>query len=323
MKRLTVLFLPQPGVDPVWQAEIEAAVGARHDLRIYDRTAPLEPQFRGVQVVIDTGGSVGTRAMYDTATGTKLWQILGTGLDHVDVAYLRTKGFAVANCPGQFSHVGLAECAMMFILMLARRYREAAANFDARVRYKPMGGELEGRVLGIVGLGASGRELARRARGFGMRLQAIDVRPIEPEVLAELAPEFVGTPADLDRVVRESDVLSLHLHLNPETRHTIDARRLSLMKPTAFLVNVARGALVDEAALYDALLAGRIGGAGLDVFAAEPPEPGLPVYRLPNVVVTPHIAGATDGTARRRAAAAAENVDRVAAGLEPLYRVDQ
>ncbi len=212
---------------------------------------------------------------------------------------------------------------MMFILMLARRYREAAANFDARVRYKPMGGELEGRVLGIVGLGASGRELARRARGFGMRLQAIDVRPIEPEVLAELKPEFVGTPADLDRVVRESDVLSLHLHLNPETRHTIDARRLSLMKPTAFLVNVARGALVDEAALYEALLAGRIGGAGLDVFAAEPPDPGLPVYRLPNVVVTPHIAGATDGTARRRAAAAAGNVDRIAEGLEPLYRVDR
>ena len=323
MKRLGVLYLPQPGVDPLWQKEVEAAVGARHDLRIYDHAAPLEPQFRGMRAVLDNGGSVGTRPMYDAAVDARLWQILGTGIDHVDVAYMKTRGFAVANCPGQFSSVGLAECAMMFMLMLARRYREAAANFDARVRYKPMGGELEGRVLGIVGLGASGQELARRARAFGMRIRAVDVRPPGEAVLAGIAPEFVGTPADLDRLVRESDFLSLHFPLTPETRHTFDARRLSLMKPTAFLVNVARGALVDEAALYDALLAGRIAGAGLDVFTAEPPDPAHPVYRLPNVVVTPHIAGSTDGTARRRAAAAAENVDRVAEGREPLYRVDR
>ena len=94
------------------------------------------------------------------------------------------------------------------------------------------------------------------------------------------------------------------------------------MKPTASVINVARGALVDEAALYDALVEGKIGGAGLDVFAQEPPDPSLPVYQLPNVVVTPHIAGVTDGTSRRRAAAAAENTDRVAQGLEPLYRID-
>ncbi|NQU11518.1 glycerate dehydrogenase, partial [bacterium] len=116
---------------------------------------------------------------------------------------------------------------------------------------------------------------------------------------------------------------SLHLHLTPETRHIIDARRIGLMKPSACLINVARGALVDEAALHEALLQGRLGGAGLDVFAKEPPDPTLPVYRLPNVVVTPHVSGGTDGTARKRAAAAAENVDRIARGLEPLYRVDR
>jgi D-3-phosphoglycerate dehydrogenase len=323
MRRAKVLFLPQNGVDPVWQEEVVAAVSARHDLAIYDGSKPMEPQFQGVEAVIDTGGSVGTRAMYDAARDARLWQILGTGLDHVDVAYMKTRGFVVANCPGQFSSVGLAECAMMFILMLARRYREAAANFDARVRYKPMGRELEGKILGIIGLGASGQELARRAKSFGMRIHAVDIRPIEPEILDELAPEFMGTPADIDRVVQESDYLSLHLHLTPQTRHTIDARRLAMMKPSACIINVARGALVDEAALYEALLGSRIAGAGLDVFAAEPPDPGLPVYRLPNVVVTPHIAGATDGTARRRASVAAANVDLVARGHEPLYRVDR
>jgi phosphoglycerate dehydrogenase-like enzyme len=323
MKRLKVLFLPQQGVDPAWQREVVAAVGPRHDLAIYDSGKPMEAQFRDVEAVIDTGGSVGTRAMYDAAKEARLWQILGTGLDHVDIAYMKTRPFATANCPGQFSSMALAECAMMLILMLARRYREAADNFAARIRYRPVGLELENRVLGIIGLGASGQELARRARGFGMRIQAIDIRAIEPPVLRELSPEFMGTPEDTDRVVRESDYLSLHLHLTSQTWHTIDARRLGIMKRSACLINVARGALVDEAALYDALLAGRIAGAGLDVFAAEPPDPTLPVYALPNVVVTPHIAGATDGTARRRAAVAAENVDRVAQGREPLYRVDR
>jgi len=148
------------------------------------------------------------------------------------------------------------------------------------------------------------------------------VRPIEPSVLAELQPEFIGSPSDIDRLTRESDFLSLHLHLTPETRHIIDARRIALMKPSACIINIARGALVDEAAMYEALLNGRIGGAGLDVFAQEPADPTLPVYSLPNVVVTPHISGGTDGTARKRAEAAAENVDRITQGLEPLYRVD-
>jgi phosphoglycerate dehydrogenase-like enzyme len=323
MRRLRVLYLPQLHIDALWQDEVVAAVSPRHDLAIYDHTKPLAPQFAGVEAVLDTGGSVGTRPMYDAAQDAKLWQVLGTGLDHVDIAYMKTRGFAIANCPGQFSCVGLAECAMLYMLMLARRFQEAAAGFRSGVLYRPIGRELEGQVLGIIGFGASGQELGRRARAFGMRLWAVDVRPIEPAILDELRPEIMASPDDLDRVVAGSDFLSLHLHLTPATRHTIDARRLALMKPSACLINVARGALVDEAALYEALLAGRIGGAGLDVFAQEPPDPTLPVYSLPNVVTTPHIAGVTNGTARRRAAAAAENLDRIAQGLEPLYRVDR
>jgi len=321
MRRLRVLYLPLETVEPVWQEEVVKAVSPHHNLAIYDRRRPLAEQFAGVEAVLDVGGSVGTRAMYDAARDARLWQILGTGLDHIDLGYMKTRGFAIAHCPGQFSSVALAECAMMYILMLARRFHETAANFRARVLYRPTGMELEGKVLGIIGFGASGRELARRARGFGMRIQALDVRPLERAVVGEFQLEFSGSPADIDRVTGASDFLSLHLHLTPETHHLLDARRIALMKPSACIINVSRGALVDEAAMHDALLNGRIGGAGLDVYSQEPPDPTLPVYQLPNVVVTPHTSGTTDGTARKRAAAAAENLDRVAQGLEPLYRV--
>ena len=323
LKRLNVLYLRLPAADPLWQDEIIKAVSPRHNLAIYDPGKPLAPQFQGVEAVLDVGGSVGTREMYQAATEAKLWQILGTGLDHIDLALMKTFGFAIAYCPGQFSSVGLAECAMMYILMLARRVRECEANFKAGILYKPTSMELEEKVLGIIGFGSSGQELARRARGFGMRIHAVDVRPIEPAILEELHPEFLGSPDDLDRVVQESDFLSLHLHLNAETHHIMDARRISLMKPSACLINVARGALADEAALSEALLNNRLGGAGLDAFAQEPPNPTLPVYQLPNVVATPHISGVTEGTARKRAAAAAENLDRLAQGVDPLYRVDQ
>ena len=118
-----------------------------------------------------------------------------------------------------------------------------------------------------------------------------------------------------------ADVLSVHLHLDQHTRGIIDARRLGLLKPSAFLINVARGPLVDEAALTAALAEGRLAGAGLDVFTAEPPDPSSQLLRLPNVVATPHTAGNSDGPLRRRAEFRAQNVDRVAAGLEPECRI--
>jgi phosphoglycerate dehydrogenase-like enzyme len=322
MRRVKVLFVPSWVLFHPWGEDVVRAVGERHDLTLYDDSLPLAPQFAGAEVVIDHGGSMGTREMMDAATDARLWQIVGTGFDHFDLEYIRTKGIPVANCPGLFSAVALAETAMMLMLMLAHQYREAEANFRSAVLHEPTGRELSGLNLGIIGFGASGQELARRARSFGMRVLAIDTRTIEPDILTDLRPAFMGTPADLERVIAESDFLSLHLHLNKETRHLIDARRLALMKPAACLINVARGALVDEAALFEALTAGRIGGAGLDAFAQEPPDPTDPVFQLPNVVTLPHIAGATDGTSRRRAACTAENVDRIAQGLEPLYRID-
>lgn len=322
MKRLNVLLVMDRSFAP-WYGDVRAALGDRHNVKDFESDMPLVPQFAGIDVVIDQGGSMGTPEMMDAAVDCKFWQVLGTGFDHFPLAYIKKKGIPTGNTPGLFSSIPLAETAMMFIIMLSRKYQESVQNFHGAEMYKPLGYELPGKTVGIIGFGASGQELAVRAKAFGMRIMGIDVRQIEQDVLDAVQPDFMGTPDDLDRVVAECDYLSLHLHLNEETRHIIDARRLGLMKPTASVINVARGALVDEAALYQALTDGTIGGAGLDVFAQEPPDASLPVYQLPNVVVTPHIAGVTDGTSRRRAACAAENVDRIAQGLEPLYRIDQ
>ena len=322
MRRIKVLWLPEKHSDPMLREQILASVGRAHDLTILNERQPMAPQFAGVEVVLDSGGSVGTHPMMDSAVNCQLWQIIGTGLDHVDLAYIGGKGMKAANCPGTSSGVALAECAMMLILMLARRFREADATFRVRGFGLPLGRTVSGATLGIIGFGASGQELARRARPFEMRILGVDVRQIEPEIVREIGPDFLGTPADLDRVIAESDYLSLHLHLNDQTRHILDARRLGMMKPGACVINVARGALADEEALYAALLEGRLGGAGLDVFSDEPPDPARPVYHLPNVVALPHVAGGTDGTIRNRVAMAAENVDRIAQGLPPLYLVN-
>jgi phosphoglycerate dehydrogenase-like enzyme len=210
----------------------------------------------------------------------------------------------------------------MFLLMLARHWHETQSTFQHRRCYIPMGRELEGARLLLIGFGASAKALAARVRPFEMRVSAMDVREVSEAERREFNLEQVGKPADFDALLRESDYVSLHLHLNADTHHILDARRLGLLKPTACLVNVARGALVDEAALYQALIGGHLGGAALDVFASEPVDPISPLLKLPNVIATPHISGNTDGTSRRRAECVAGNVDRVARGVEPLYRID-
>ena len=324
-KRISVLYLPasQKNLVNPWQDDIVTAIGDKHDLKIFNFNEPLAPQFKNVDLVIDHGGSVGTREMADLVAGKiLLWQIVGTGFDHFDLDYWKSKKIPVSNCPGTFSAVALAECAMMLILMLARKYTMAREILEKGKMHEPLGREMIGLKLGIIGLGASGKELARRALPFGMKILAIDTREIGLEEINEFQLEFVGSPTDLNKVLASSDVVSLHLHLNKDTEHTIDTHRLKLMKKTSFLINVARGKLVDEEALLKALLENEIAGAGLDVYGQEPPDLSSPIFNLPNVVATPHISGGTDGTSRNRAAAAAENVNRIASGLEPLYRID-
>jgi len=320
---LKILFLgPPPEQKVPWENDVIRAVDSRHELVLFEPRASLKEQFHEVAVVLDFGGNMGTRAMADASGSVKLWQILGTGFDRFDLDYWRQKKIPVANCPGQLSAIPLAECALMYMLMLAHRWHETQHSLRNRILYNPMGHELEGLQLGLIGFGASASELAKRARAFGMKLAAIDVREISLDEQRRYGLDFAGKPADMDRVFSESDYVSLHLHLNRETRGIVNERRLSLMKPTAFLINVARGALVDEQALIRHLQRGGLAGAGLDVFESEPPDPANPLLHMPNVVATPHTSGLSYATSRRRAACASENIERIAMGLEPLYRVD-
>lgn len=319
-RRLRVLFLPQPGV-PVTEGRTYrhlAAVSERHDTRAFDGTMPAAPQFDGMEVVVDMGGNASTEKIdLASAAGVRHFQVQTNGLDHVEVEHILSKGITLSHCPGYLSADALAQNAMMFILLLAARYKTAVGNFHGGTYYNPEGAKLEGKKLVIIGYGASGLQLALRAHPFGIRISAIDVRMIPTELLDQVPLEFLGSPEDMDDVIAECDILSVHLHLHAGTRHIIDERRIGLLKPTAWVINVARGALIDEEALYNALLAGNLGGAGLDVFETEPPDSNHPVFALPNVYATPHTAGGTESTTDNRARFAADNLDRIARGEEP------
>jgi phosphoglycerate dehydrogenase-like enzyme len=322
-KSLKVLILPTDGMHDPWLSDFIKLADGRHKLLFYDYSQAPNKQVSGVDVIVDQGGVHGTRAIADCANGIRLCQILGTGFDHFDLAYWRTKGMPICNTPGQFSAVALGETALMFILMMARGWHVSQRALQNRVMCDPVGFELEKRRLLIVGLGASGRELARRAKAFGMRMSAIEIAPVNESMMKELGIERTGKPEDLDKFLPDADFVSLHLHYNEQTHHTIDGRRLALMKKGSYLVNVSRGALADENALYEALTSGHLAGAGLDVFSQEPADPNSPLLKHPNVVATPHIAGVTLGTSLGRAQCVLDNIDRVSDGLAPLYRIDQ
>jgi phosphoglycerate dehydrogenase-like enzyme len=267
-------------------------------------------------VVIDDGGSEHTRELIDLSikAGVQLWHVTTNGLDHVNTAYFFESGMPFAHAAGWQSAVALAEHVMLIVLYFAKNLHINRADHWFE---RSCNEELAGRVLGIVGLGASGRELARRAWPFGLRIMAVDVAPVPQATLDELHVESFGDVSQLDKVAAAADYLSVHTPLMESTRHLIDRRVLDLLKPSAVLINVARGEIVEEAALVEALQGKRLKGAGLDAYAKEPLPAGHPLLGMPNVITTPHIAGVTDGTFRRRAEAAAANVERIAQGLAP------
>lgn len=300
---------------------IVAALGSRHRVRRFHHDRDLAAQFAGVDVVIDHGGN-GVAAMADAATSVRLWQLTSVGLDHLDVRYFTSRGIPVAHCPGSTSAPALAECALMLMIAVARQFPVARDRLMTGVFEAPIGTELAGLRLGLVGFGHSARALAVMARALGLRISAISRSSIDDATARAYGLERWFGPGELDDLVATSDVLSLHLPLTDRTERLIDGRRLALMPPGSILINVSRGALVDEQALLDALAHGRLAGAGIDAWSLEPPDPQSPLLRHPRVVGTPHLAGVTVQTARRRAAVIAANVDRVAAGSDPLHLVD-
>lgn len=322
MSTIRVLFVGFKDLAPPCYRDFLEAIGGQCTVSLYDPSRPIADQLDGVRVVVDQGGW-GTHAMVNAAktAGVDLWQVIGTGLDHLDVKYILEKGIGLANTPGIFSGIALAEHALFFMLCFAKNLHESVDNIRSGVFFHPTNEELQDKTLGLVGFGASARELAKRASALGMRILAMDAVEVPQSVLNEYHVEFLGGPQDLAKVLAEADYVSLHAPLTSKTRHLIDETAFGLMKPTAVLVNVARGRIVDEKALIHALQTGKIRGAGLDTFAHEPLDPSHPLLHMKNVIATPHVAGGTTATLRRRTHAAAQNVFRIAKGLPPLYQV--
>jgi D-3-phosphoglycerate dehydrogenase len=212
----------------------------------------------------------------------------GVGVDNVDVEAATRRGILVMNTPGG-NAVSVAEHTFALMLGLARAVPQANASTQAGRWEKSAfsGTELRGKTLGLVGLGRVGTEVARRARGLEMKVLAYD-----PYVTAAAAREVEVELVTLDELLQKSDVVSLHTSLSPSTEKIIDAAAIAKMKKGARLINCARGELIDEGALYEALKSGQIAGAGLDTFAVEPPKDS-PLIGLPNLIATPHIAGST------------------------------
>ena len=209
---------------------------------------------------------------------------LGIGLDNIDVAYATSRGIAVTNCP-DYCLVEVAEHALALLLALSRKvayYHHATKSGVYDLQAGPTLRRIEGQTLGIVGLGNIGVKLAEKARGLGMRMLATS----RSRLRAVDGVRFV----ELEELLAESDYASLHVPATAETRNLIGAAELSRMKPTAYLINTARGAIVDHAALAEALASGKLAGAALDVQDVEPPDLSQPPYNDPRVIVTPHAA---------------------------------
>lgn len=249
--------------------------------------------------------------------GLRVVANVAVGYDNVDVSACAAHGVVCTNTPGVLTDA-TADIAFALILASTRRLGEAERMVRAGGTWSwsmffMLGSGLQGKTLGIVGLGQIGTATARRARAFGMQIAYTARQRAD----AALEADLEATRLDLDELLATADVVSIHCPLSDATRHLIDARRLSLMKPTAYLVNCARGPIVDEAALAQALRDGTIAGAGLDVFEHEPAiEPAL--LELENVVLLPHLGSATIETRTAMGVLAAQNVVAVLAGKPPL-----
>ncbi|MBE0608728.1 MAG: D-glycerate dehydrogenase [Dehalococcoidia bacterium] len=239
----------------------------------------------------------------------------GVGFNNVDLPEATRRGIAVCNTPGVLSDA-VADLTLALILAASRRVVENAAYVSSRGwsggRPAPaLGFDVGGKTLGIIGLGRIGRAVAQRARAFGMEVIYHDTFETPPE-----GSDYCRYKT-LDELLREADIVSLHVNLTPATHHLLGTRELGLMKRTAWVVNTSRGPVIDQAALVRALRAGVIAGAALDVLETEPPMAKEPILSLPNVVLLPHVGSATVETRAAMLDLAVKNLLAVLAGEEP------
>ncbi len=292
-----------------------------HEWIDYDQTAPGEvvARLRDASIVISNKVRLSGEILAQ-APGVKMIAVAATGTDIVDLEYCRAHGIVVSNIRGYAVHT-VPEHAFMLMLALRRNllgWREdlRAGLWQESDQFclftRPMN-DLHGSTLGLVGYGSLGHGMQKLAEAFGMQ-----VLVAEHKGAATVRAGYT----DFDTVLRAADVISLHTPLTPETRHMIAAREFGLMKPSAILINTARGNLVDEAALLDALKSRRIGGAGFDVLAVEPPREGNPLLDLdlPNFILTPHVAWSSREAMQTLADQLVANIEAFVAG-QPQNRV--
>jgi len=309
--RIVVLDAFTMGQDVSWES-----IASQGELLLYDRTAPeqLAERARGAHVLF-TNKTVLDRAAIESLPDLQCICVLATGYNVVDLAAAAERGIPVCNVPG-YSPKSVAQHVMAVVLELfthvsqhARAVREGrwSSQPDFCVWDEPIV-ELAGKTFGVVGFGDIGHRVAELANAFGMNVLAYVPRskPLPP-----FGP-FSYVP--LDTLFAEADVVSLHCPLTAENENMVDARLLSLMKPTAYLVNTARGPLVDEAALAAALAAGTIAGAALDVVRREPITPDNPLLSAPHCLITPHVAWASREARSRLLGIAAQNLRGFLAG---------
>lgn len=261
-----------------------------------------------------------TPGLLDLLPDLRVVAVHGAGVDQVDVEACTKRGVLVTNAPGANADA-VAEIAIGLMVGLARRIPQSAARVNAERVWgeaRHTGSQIKGKTLGLIGLGQIGERVTRIARAFGMKVCAHD-----PGLTAKDIRARGARPVKLDALLAESDFISLHAPHIPATHHLIDRTALAKMKKTAYLINTARGPLVDEAALARALKSGRLGGAALDVLEGEPPDPKSPIFDAPNIILTPHMAGSTDECLEAIAHAAGMDIARVLQGKRPKFPVNR
>ncbi len=240
----------------------------------------------------------------------------GAGVDNIPIPFASTRGVLVCNTPGGNNSTAVAEGAVALMLAVLRRVREMDAVVRENrwgERWKTRLGDLTEARVGLIGFGRIARFTAKICgAGFGAELGAYDPM-LAPEDIAAAG----ATPMDLPDLLAWADVISIHVPLTEGTRNLIGAAELARMHPGAVIVNTSRGGIIDEAALADALRAGRIGGAGIDVFEVEPPPADHPLFALPNVVLGPHVAGVTEASMKHMALHCAEVIETILGGERP------
>ena len=302
MKILITEFMDEPAV-----AALAAKFDVRHDAKLADRRGELLASLADVDAVIVRNRTQVDQELLARAPKLRVVGRLGVGLDNIDAEACKARAIQVIPASGA-NALAVAEYVICTVMLLLRgQYLSSAAVAAGEWPRSALGEgrETAGKTLGIVGFGGIGRLTARLAQGLGMKVIAADAMiPADSSVWRDTGV----ARRSLDGLLVESDAVTLHVPLTRETRHLIDAACIGRMKPGAVLVNSARGGVVDEAALVAALRAGRLGGAALDVFEHEPVPGGSPLAGVPNLVLTPHVAGVTRESNARVSSMIAEKV---------------